>query len=558
MIAGLRDYQERAILDVYTWMSKYKGNPCIVAPTGSGKSWIIAGMCEDIPKRWPETDHILVLSHVKELLEQDADKIRKAWPDAPLGIYSAGLGSRQINRITVAGIQSIWQKPELLGKVDVVIVDEAHLINNEETGMYRTLLSKLTRYVNGVRYDPRVIGLTATPYRLGQGMIYEGDYALFSKLLIQPVSILELVDRGYLAPLNSVLVDQIKFDEEKVRIKANGDFNEKDLASSIDDYATNMAVAKEIVERGKDRKSWLVFCIGIAHAEHMRDALSEHGINVETVTGDTPKAERQAILDDFRAGRLRAITNANVLTTGFDAPYIDLIAFCRPTLSPGLYVQMAGRGMRVAEGKKDCMVLDFAGNIARHNPITQVIPPAKGQQNEKQTTKKCPRCEHINSINAQECWFCGYVWPKQDPRSWNPKLNKDLDIMGRVTPQNDVVSPVSGWYWRVQCSKKNGKPMLVGTYETGGLAGTTIREYLVLVHGGYAEKKAWRHLYDILNGCGALVPYPRIMDVSEVDVPELQMIANILNSFTPPKSIVWHKNRNGYAQIISYEWEEVA
>ena len=115
LIAGLRDYQERAVTGVYQWMASHQGNPCIVAPTGSGKSWIIAALCEDVLHRWPDTRRILVLSHVKELLQQDAEKIVKAWPEAPLGIYSAGLNSRQIERITVAGIQSIYKRTSARG-----------------------------------------------------------------------------------------------------------------------------------------------------------------------------------------------------------------------------------------------------------------------------------------------------------------------------------------------------------------------------------------------------------------------------------------------------------
>ena len=137
------------------------------------------------------------------------------------------------------------------------------------------------------------------------------------------------------------------------------------------DDVTRAAVA-EIVRHGEGRGSWLVFCSGVAHARHVRDAIRGHGVSCETVTGDTPGPERDGILAAFKAGRLRCVTNANVLTTGFDAPGTDLIALLRPTKSVGLYVQMVGRGTRLAEGKEDCLVLDFAGNTARHGPIDTV------------------------------------------------------------------------------------------------------------------------------------------------------------------------------------------
>ena len=379
MIAGLRDYQERAVTGVYQWMASHQGNPCIVAPTGSGKSWIIAALCEDVLHRWPDTRRILVLSHVKELLQQDAEKIVKAWPEAPLGIYSAGLNSRQIERITVAGIQSVYKRADALRPVDVVIVDEAHLINTQAVGMYRRLLDDL---IDDDGHGPRVIGLTATPYRLGQGMITEGDEALFAGL-VEPVTITELVDRGFLSPLRSKLTEtELNVNDVHTR---GGEFIESELARAVDDQDLNTGIAGEIVKRGEGRRSWLVFCTGIAHAEHMRDALRAEGVIAEVVTGKTPKDERAQILDAYKRGETTALTNANVLTTGFDAPETDLIAFCRPTMSPGLYVQMAGRGMRPAEGKTDCLVLDFAGNVQRHGPITDVNP--RRESNGKPVTK---------------------------------------------------------------------------------------------------------------------------------------------------------------------------
>ena len=166
----------------------------------------------------------------------------------------------------------------------------------------------------------------------------------------------------------------------------------------------NAAAVREIVQYGRDRRSWLVFCAGVDHAYHVRDALREHGIAVETVTGKTNDLERDYILGEFKDGRLRAVTNCDILTTGFNHPGVDLIAYLRPTQSTGLYVQMAGRGMRNAPGKSNCLVLDFAGNIKRHGPIDRVNPydPSRNGKGEA-PVKTCPQCRSITFAGLRLC-----------------------------------------------------------------------------------------------------------------------------------------------------------
>jgi len=191
----LRDYQQRTINQLYEWFGKNKGNPCLVLPTGSGKSHIVAALCKDAVQKWPETK-ILMLTHVKELIEQNAEKMRQHWLGAPLGIYSAGIGKRDLGEpITFAGIQSVRTKSAALGHIDLVIVDECHLISHKNEGGYRTLLDEL-KVINP---ELRVIGLTATPYRLGHGLITDKP-AIFDDL-IEPVSIEELIYKRHLATL---------------------------------------------------------------------------------------------------------------------------------------------------------------------------------------------------------------------------------------------------------------------------------------------------------------------------------------------------------------------
>lgn len=533
MIPQLRDYQRRAIEDAYAWLNGHEGDLCIVAPTGSGKSWIVAGLCEDLLNGC-EGRRIIVLSHVKELLVQDAEKIVAAWPDAPLGIYSAGLGRKDMNAVTVAGIQSIWKKAEEAGHVGLVIVDEAHLINNQDAGMYRT-------FIEGLREtNPhlRVIGLTATPYRLGQGMVTEGEDSLFDGL-IESVSIEELVARGYLARLRSKFTDR-KLDVDGIR-KRGGDFVEHELQARVDTDNDNAAIVAETIRRAEGRQSWLFFCTGVEHALHMRDELRRQGVTAEAVTGNMPKEQRAWTLENFKAGRIKALTNMNVLTTGFDHPDIDLIVMARPTLSPGLYLQMAGRGMRVKSGEyKDCLVLDFAGNIARHGPVTSVVPPkAKGKGEPGMApVKECPKCQEAVPAGVKVCPCCGYVFPEQEKE--RPELNKTEDIMG-----GPVRMEVRGWSWSVRKSRKNGTPMIRVDFYGQELMADVVSLYLCLIHGGYAEEKGKNMLYALTG-----------QRVGELGEDDLRDIAKTMNASDACPSWVEYRRRGYFPEIARWGWEE--
>ena len=540
MMNELRDYQKKAIADTYSWLSCHSGNPCIVAPTGSGKSHIIAGLCEDIMGRWPQS-RIVILSHVKELLVQDAEKLLAAWPEAPLGIYSAGLGKKDIDAITVAGIQSIWRAADKTGKTDLVIVDEAHLINLEDCGMYRTFLNGLKE----INPHLRIIGLTATPYRLGQGMITEGRDRLFDGL-IESISIEELVERGYLARLRSKFTD-MKLDTSGVR-KRGGDFVDGDLQAKIDTEDNNARIVAETLLRAEDRRAWLVFCTGVEHARHIRDELRRQGVSAETVTGDTPKDERTRILDEFKAGHIRAVTNVSVLTTGFDYPNIDLIVMARPTLSPGLYAQMAGRGMRLKTGPyQDCLVLDFAGNIARHGPVTNIQPPsAKQKEDGEAPVKECPECHEAVLLSTRVCPCCGHVFPINEPEeSKDFVLNETEDIMG-----SPVRMDIRDWKWRVVPSKKTGIPMIRVDFYSKNLMEPRVPLFLCLLHSGYAGEKARMRLRKLVE-----------IDIEPANERDLQKIVNAINnpgmggSYPPPLWIEYRRTGR-YKNVTRWGWEE--
>jgi DNA repair protein RadD len=510
----LREYQQRAIDQLYAWFAAGNdGNPCLVLPTGAGKSHIVAALCKGILQEYPD-QRILMLTHVKELIQQNAEKMRQHWPNAPMGIYSSGLRCKELGEpITFAGIQSVAKRAAEIGHVDIVIIDECHLVSHKDEGGYRTLLAAL----QAINPALRVVGLTATPYRLGHGLITDAP-ALFSAL-IEPVSIEELIFKGYLSKLRSKIT-KAKLSTEGVH-KRGGEYIESELQAAVDTNDKNQSIVSEVIRLAGDRKSWLFFCSGVDHARHVQEVLNAHGITSACVVGDTPAAERARILADFKAGKIKALTNANVLTTGFDHPSIDLIAMMRPTMSPGLYVQMAGRGLRIADGKTDCMVLDFAGVVDQHGPITAVKPPPKkGDKVGEAPVKVCEKCQEIVHISCKICPACGAAFPEIE----KPALKlHNLDIMGIEGVDLDVTA----WQWRKHISRASGKEMLAVTYY-GALSDTPVTEYLTVMHDGYAGEKARRLLAVLADQSSATLDY---------SIADIQHHADVLNLANAPAAI---------------------
>ena len=532
----LRDYQQRTIDQLYAWFEAGShGNPCLVLPTGSGKSHIVAALCKDALQNWPET-RVLMLTHVKELIEQNAEKMRQHWPGAPLGIYSASIGRKDLGEpITFAGIQSVRTKAGALGHIDLVIIDECHLVNHKDEGGYRKLLGEL----KAINPHLRVIGLTATPYRLGHGLITDKP-ALFDDLL-EPVSIEELVFKGYLATLRSKIT-KAKLDVSGVK-KRGGEFIESELQAAVDTDDKNQAVVHEVMALAGERKAWLFFCAGVKHAEHVAEVLRQQGVTAECVTGETPKKERERMLADFKAGRVRALTNANVLTTGFDYPDIDLVVMLRPTMSASLYVQMAGRGMRVKSHTDHCLVLDFAGVVESHGPITNVQPPKKGGDgNGEAPVKVCDHCGELVHISVMICPSCGTVFPEPVKKAM---VLRDDDIMGLDGKDLDV----SSWNWRTHTSKASGKLMLSCTYY-GSLSDKPITEYLPVLHDGYAGQMALQRLFTMASSSGA--------DLSQVSKLEgergLDYISVQMSNSEPPKAIEYRLDGK-FFRVIKRSWE---
>ena len=526
----LRDYQQRSIDQLYAWFESNEGNPCMVLPTGAGKSHIIAALCKDALQSWPET-RVLMLTHQMELITQNAEKLRQHWPGAPMGIYSASIGRKDLGEpITFAGIQSVRTKASMIGHIDLVLIDECHLVSHKDEGGYRKLLSEL----KAINPALRVIGLTATPFRLGHGLITDKP-ALFDAL-IEPVSIEELIYKGHLAPLRSKLTKS-RLSTEGVH-KRGGEYIESELQAAVDTDDKNQSVVAEVIALAGDRRSWIFFCAGVQHSENIAQALRDQGVTAECVTGNTSKTERARILKEFKAGRIKALTNANVLTTGFDAPNIDLIAMLRPTMSASMYVQMAGRGLRPKEHTDHCLVLDFAGVVETHGPITAVQPPKKGSSEPGAAPVKiCEQCNELVHISVMVCPACGFQFPAPVEK---PLTLRNDDIMGVEGKDLEVTE----WQWRKHVSKASGKEMLACTYY-GGLSDKPITSYHAIMHDGFAGQRARIELMQIAQNANAELDY---------SAADLEDMATAMNCGSPPLTIEY-KMDGKFARILNRSWQ---
>jgi len=483
----LRDYQLESVSAAWSFLCNQQGNPVIVLPTGAGKSLVIAQIGKDAVERY--AGRVIVLAHRKELLAQNAEKIAALLPDLDVGVFSAGLRSRDTEHdIVVAGIQSVYQRAFDFGQRNLVIIDEAHLVPHDGEGMYRSFLDDL-RTANP---KLRMIGTTATPFRLDCGPLCRPG-GLFQKVCYS-APIRQLIEAGYLCNLTTRPAESAA-DTSGLRVR-HGEFVVADSEALFGGLVSSACA--EIVAATSDRKSVLIFCSGVNHAERVAAEMTRlTGEPCGTVTGDTTPLERSATLDAFKTRQLRFLCNVDVLTTGFDAPCIDCIAILRATMSAGLFAQICGRGFRLFPGKADCLVLDFGQNIKRHGPLDAIDYgrcKRTGAQPGEAPTKTCPNCETKNYAGVAECSDCGFSFPKADIKH-DTEADTETPILSE--PETWTVEEV---HYSTHLKKKgDGPPTLRVDYICqpidggGNLDGTTISEWICLEHPhGYALAKARR------------------------------------------------------------------
>lgn len=478
----LRYYQQDAIAAAYSHLRTRDDNPVIVIPTGGGKTPVIATICRDAVQQWG--GRVLILAHVKELLEQAHDKLQAVCPDIEVGLYSAGLRSRQVKQsVIVAGIQSVYRKADELGRFDLILIDEAHLIPLDGDGMYRQFLADM-QIINP---HVRCIGLTATPYRLKDGLICDPDH--FLNHICYEVGVRELIHNGFLCPLKSK-GGQSKADLSGVHVRG-GEWGADELEDAFNVDAVVLEACREIAALCHDRKSILIFTCGVAHGQNVAYTLSQiTGEECGFICGETSDAERAELLSRFKSGSLRWLVNVNVLTTGFDAPNVDAVVLLRSTLSPGLYYQMVGRGFRLSPGKSDCLILDYGDNVTRHGPVDEIRVDNKrqsGSEKSEPRSKECPNCHELIACGYSICPECGHEFTSNEARH-----NHEAATTGVLSEQfeDETVEVMDVSYAEhIKRGADDDAPRTLRVDYQIGLA-ERVSEWVCIEHTGWPRSKA--------------------------------------------------------------------
>lgn len=547
----LRDYQQAAVNSIFEYFMDSTGNPLVALPTGTGKSVIIGDFIKRACLTYPG-QRIMQLTHVKELISQNCDTLLRQWPTAPAGVYSAGLNRKESEYpITFAGIASVVNKAEQFDKVDLVLIDEAHLVPPRGDTMYRRFLrdlKKLNPYL-------KIIGFTATPFRLGQGMLTDAG-GIFTDLcfdLTSRESFNWLLDEGYLSPLIP-RNPATQLDVSEVSIN-HGEYNKKELQEAVDQEEITYCALQEMMDLGGDRDHWLIFASGVKHAVNIALMLESLGISATFVHASMSGKERDRNIADFKAGKYRAMVNNGILTTGFDFPAIDLIGMLRPTQSPGLWIQMLGRGTRPVYasgydltstegrlqalrtgGKRDCLVLDFAGNTARLGPINDpIIPRPKGKGTVGVApVKLCEQCECYNHASVRICIYCGSEFPVV------PKIYTQAST-GDLIRRNETDAPIVEKFnvdrvvYNIH-TKADRPPSLKVSYYCGL---RVFHEWVCLEHEGFVLRKA--HRWWSKRSAAPLLPPPGTVREALTRMNEL---------LTPCSINVWVNKK--YPEILDH------
>lgn len=383
----LRDYQQDAVDAVLRHFRASDDNAVLVLPTGAGKSLVIAELAR--LARFP----ILVLAHVKELVEQNQAKFSGLGLSS--GVYAAGLGRKETSQqVTFASVQSLSRNlAAFQGYFSLIIIDECHRVSDDKDSQYL----KVIEHVRKRNPQLKVLGLTATPYRLDSGWIYQRHYHGFVRTeqqvpfvhCIYELPLRQLIKRGFLTPPKLV-------DAPAARYQWEG-LPERYTEADLDAYLATCprvteAVCRHIVELAEQRQGVMIFAASVAHATEIASYLP--AAQTALITGATALTERDQLINDFKQKKLKYLVNVAVLTTGFDAPHVDFIAILRRTESVSLYQQIVGRGLRLAPDKQDCLVVDYAGN--GFDLFQPEIGSTKPNPNSELVQVPCPSCGFAN------------------------------------------------------------------------------------------------------------------------------------------------------------------
>jgi len=389
----LRSYQQDAVQATLHHFRNDRRPAIIVLPTGAGKSLVIAELARIAKGR------VLVLAHVRELVEQNYEKFKSLNLDA--GIFSAGLDRKDVHQKTIFGsIQSIARAEDSFFEgFSLLVIDECHRVSMEGETQYFQVISQLQK----INPDLCILGLTATPYRLGFGWIYEyhiiqnkkvTDQERFFKKCVYELSIKYMIQNGYLTQPIKIDAPVACYDFSSLKINGQRYIAEHIEKLLRDQKRITPAIIQNIIELSIDRNGVMIFTSSVNHAQEILALLPKE--KSALVVGDTEDSVRDQIINDFKSKKIKYLVNVSVLTTGFDAPHVDVIAILRPTESTSLYQQIVGRGLRLSSGKENCLILDYTGQ--NHDLFSPDIEDNRPVKNSVIVDIPCPKCKVTNQF----------------------------------------------------------------------------------------------------------------------------------------------------------------
>ncbi|OEB84960.1 ATP-dependent helicase [Vibrio parahaemolyticus] len=389
----LRPYQADSVKAVIHYFRKHSTPAVIVLPTGAGKSLVIAELARLAKGR------VLVLAHVKELVEQNHAKYEGYGLKG--AIFSAGLGRKETDQqVVFASVQSVVRNLDSFkNQFSLLVIDECHRVPDDKNSSYQKVITHLRELNPGIK----VLGLTATPYRLGMGWIYQyhtrgqvrTEESRFFRDCIFELPIRYLLDENFLTPARMMDAPVLSYDFSQLKPANTGRYKEAEMDMVIDKAKrATPQIVEQIIQYARERKGVMIFAATVRHAQEIHGLLPEGETAI--VIGETPTPERDAIIQAFKNREIKYLVNVSVLTTGFDAPHVDLIAILRPTESVSLYQQIVGRGLRLSEGKNECLVLDYAGNS--YDLYQPEVGDPKPDSTSEIITIPCPACGFNNNF----------------------------------------------------------------------------------------------------------------------------------------------------------------
>ncbi|CAK9885414.1 MAG: Putative DNA repair helicase RadD [Candidatus Erwinia impunctatus] len=402
MTFTLRPYQQDAVNAAIQYFQHQDSPAVIVLPTGAGKSLVIAELARQAKGR------VLVLAHVKELVAQNHSKFEASGLNG--AIFSAGLQRKQSDgKVIFASVQSVVRAmQQFCLPFSLLVIDECHRIDDKKKSQYQQIITHLQQ----INPKLRILGLTATPFRLGKGWIYQYHYhgmvrgtndAFFRDCIFE-LPLRYMIKHGFLVPPNRWDMPVVEYDFSRLTPRNDGHYNAVELNHEIAQQARiTPQIVSQIIDFSRERQGVMIFAATVEHAEEIMALLPE---SKALITADTPGDERDRLISAFKSRQIHFMVNVAVLTTGFDAPHVDLIAILRPTESVSLYQQIVGRGLRLSPGKTECLIVDYAGNT--HDLFTPEIGAVKGDRNSVPVQVFCPVCQYAN-IFWGKTDACGHI-----------------------------------------------------------------------------------------------------------------------------------------------------